>query len=140
MGDLDEIAKSLGQAFFIATVDAEGKPRVRPFGIAVPFQGHLWFATNSEKKVFKELEQNPFTEISAFNGAKGEWWRVHGRVHFADEPALRKILFEVLPALNAAYKGPDDPVIRTFWVEGAADYYSFASGPNQGPARTVPLT
>jgi uncharacterized pyridoxamine 5'-phosphate oxidase family protein len=140
MSDLDEVAKGLGQAFFIATVDAEGKPRVRPFGLAVPFQGHLWFVTSSEKKIFKELERNPFTEISAFDGAKGEWWRVHGRVHVAHELALKKTIFETAPAMDKLYKGPEDPILKTFWVEGAADLYSFASGPNQGPVRSVPLT
>lgn len=137
---LEEVAKGLGNAFFIATTDAEGKPRVRPFGIAQPFNGHLWFITNSEKKVFKELELNPFTEASGFDGAKGEWWRVHGRVHIVDEPALRKLIFDNSPGLSSIYKGPDDPIIKTFWVEGAADLYSFASGPNKGPAKTVPLT
>jgi uncharacterized pyridoxamine 5'-phosphate oxidase family protein len=140
MTTLEEVAKALGRVFFVATVDAEGRPRVRPFGIAVPFKDHLWFGTNSEKKVFKELQQNPFTEISVFDGATGGWWRVHGGVHFGDEPAVRQVLFGTFPELKSVYTGPDDPVIRTFWVEGAADYYSLASGPNRGPARTVPLT
>jgi uncharacterized pyridoxamine 5'-phosphate oxidase family protein len=140
MSDLDEVAAALGQAFFVATVAAEGKPRVRPFGLAQPYNGHLWFITSSEKKVFKELEKNPFTEICAFNAANGEWWRVHGEAHIADDPDLRKLIFTNTPTLSALYQGPDDPVIRTFWIEGAADYYSFTASADTGPARSVPLT
>jgi uncharacterized pyridoxamine 5'-phosphate oxidase family protein len=140
MSDLNEVAAALGQAFFVATVATEGKPRVRPFGVAQPYNGHLWFITSSDKKVFKELEKNPFAEICAFNAANAEWWRVRGEVHIADDPDLRKLIFKNAPTLSGVYQGPDDPVIRTFWIEGAADYHSFAASPNTGPARSVPLT
>jgi uncharacterized pyridoxamine 5'-phosphate oxidase family protein len=140
MSGLEEVAAALGQAFFVATVAAEGKARVRPFGLAQPHNGHLWFITSSEKKVFKELEKNPSAEICAFNAAGAEWWRVHGEVHIADDQDLRKLIFQNAPMLSAVYQGPDDPVIRTFWIEGTADYYSFAAGANAGPVRSVPLT
>jgi uncharacterized pyridoxamine 5'-phosphate oxidase family protein len=140
MSGLDEVAAALGQEFYVATVAAEGKPRVRPFGVAQPYNGHLWFITSSEKQVFKELEKTPFAEICAFSAANSEWWRVHGEVHVVDDPDLRKLIFEKAPQLSGIYEGSDDPVIRTFWIEGAADYYSFSAGPDAAPVKSIPLS
>jgi uncharacterized pyridoxamine 5'-phosphate oxidase family protein len=40
-----------GLDFYIATVDAENRSRVRPFGFALAINGHLWFCTNNQKIV-----------------------------------------------------------------------------------------
>jgi uncharacterized pyridoxamine 5'-phosphate oxidase family protein len=139
MSEVEEVAAALGQAFFVATIGDEGKPHVRPFALAQPYNGHLWFITGSDQKVFRELEKNPSAEICAFNASQGEWWRLHGEARIADEPGVRKLLFENDPRLNLLYQGPDDPVIRTFWIEGTADYYNFVAGANAGPVRSIRL-
>ena len=50
--------------FYIATV-AGDKPKVRPFGFVMEHEGKLWFCTSNKKNVYKQLQTNPYIEISA---------------------------------------------------------------------------
>jgi uncharacterized pyridoxamine 5'-phosphate oxidase family protein len=141
MSALDEIIAGLrsSPAFHVATVDAEGKPRVRPFSFVMEYGGHLAFATSSDKKIYAELQKNPYVEIEVFDAANGAWWRVHGKVDWIDDLAAKAKVFEVMPHLQPVYKGPENPVLKVFWVEGTADYYSFASTSGPGPSKSVPI-
>jgi uncharacterized pyridoxamine 5'-phosphate oxidase family protein len=103
------------------------------------YGGHLAFVTNSQKKIYAELEKNPYVEIEVFDAAKGAWWRVHGKVDWIDDLPAKAKVFEVMPQLQPLYKGPENPILRVFWVQGSADYYDFSSGPNAGPAKSVPI-
>jgi uncharacterized pyridoxamine 5'-phosphate oxidase family protein len=137
----DEVAAFISATpdFYVATVDAQNRPRVRPFGVAVSLNNHVWFATNSEKKVYAEIQNNPYVEICSYNAKGGAWIRVSGKAVFEDNLAVKQKVFEVLPSLSAIYKSPENPILKVFYVEGQADFYGFAS-PNGGPAKTVPLT
>jgi hypothetical protein len=60
------------------------------------------------EKGHQELEQNSLTDISAFQAAEDEWWRVH----IANELAFRRILCDSVPAMSVLDKGPDSPSSR----------------------------
>lgn len=124
---LDFLAAS--PAFHVGTVDADNKPRVRPFSLVFEWNGRLTFGTNDTKPVYEQLMANPYVEISSFDHNNGEWMRISGRVEiFRDKGAFRRI-FEVMPALKAMYGDENNPVMVCFSiVEGQAAVYSFASG------------
>ena len=42
---------------FLATIGLDGKPKVRPMQYMILDDGKLWFCTNSEKDVYKELQR-----------------------------------------------------------------------------------
>ena len=42
---------------FLATIGLDGKPKVRPMQYMILDDGKLWFCTNSEKVVYKELQR-----------------------------------------------------------------------------------
>ena len=48
---------------FLATIGLDGKPKVRPMQYMILDDGKLWFCTNSEKDVYKELQANPALEL-----------------------------------------------------------------------------
>jgi uncharacterized pyridoxamine 5'-phosphate oxidase family protein len=124
-------------AFHVATVDADGRPRNRPFNTTFEHNGHLFVWTASRKKVYAELEKTPFIEISSHKEATGEWVRVHGKVTFVDDLAGIEKVFVVAPALKNIYGGAEDPNHKIFYIEGQADFYKFGNPP--GPFKTIYL-
>ena len=56
---MEEVQKFLKEAgvYYLATVDQD-KPKVRPFGTAEIFEGHLYIQTGKKKDVFKQIENN----------------------------------------------------------------------------------
>jgi uncharacterized pyridoxamine 5'-phosphate oxidase family protein len=137
----DEVAAffSATPDFYFATVDANNRPRVRPFGIALSFNNHLWFGTNSEKKVYAELVNNPYVEACSFNSKNGTWVRVSGKVVLVNELAVKQKILESSPQIAALYQTPENPILKVFYVEGQADFYSLAAL-NSGVQKTLTLT
>jgi uncharacterized pyridoxamine 5'-phosphate oxidase family protein len=125
--------------FYLATVDANNHPRVRPFGLALAFNDHLWFCTNNQKKVYAEIQKNPYVEVCSYNSKEGEWIRISGKAVLADELAVKQKIFETSPAIGSIYQSPENPVFTIFYIEGKADFYTFKS-PNSGPTKTIELT
>ena len=46
------------EIFYIATIDEDGNPRVRPFGALAFVNNKLYMVTSNEKKVYKQLINN----------------------------------------------------------------------------------
>jgi uncharacterized pyridoxamine 5'-phosphate oxidase family protein len=75
------------RSFAVATVDASGNPRNRPFSFAMEYDGHLVLATESPKPVYAELTRNPRIAISSVSSTTNEWLRIHGQVHELEDRA-----------------------------------------------------
>jgi uncharacterized pyridoxamine 5'-phosphate oxidase family protein len=127
---MHEIANFLADSktFFLATVDGE-KPKVRPFGFFMEFEGKLYFGTNETKPSFRQLKANPNIEISAAN-ANNEWLRLSGEAVFDYSPEARAKAFEVAPYLQGLYGNPDSPILALFYVKnGEAAFCSLTASP-----------
>ena len=48
--------------FYFATVDGD-KPRVRPLGFVMNYEGKLYFGIGKHKASYKQLQANPNVEI-----------------------------------------------------------------------------
>ncbi len=105
------------KTFYIATVE-DDKPRVRPFGLVVEHEGKLWFGTANTKAVYRQLQSNPFVEISATLPSM-EWIRLSGKAVFERNTVVKRKAFELLPMLAKIYKGPEDPVFEMFRLDDA---------------------
>jgi uncharacterized pyridoxamine 5'-phosphate oxidase family protein len=93
--------------FYFATVDAENRPRMRPFGPALSHPSHLRFATHWEKNVYAEILENPYIETCSHNPKEGAWVRVSGKAVIVNERAVKQTIFKVLPTIVNIYKTPD---------------------------------
>ena len=123
---IDFLAKS--QTFYVSTVDENGRPRVRPFGFVMEWNGKPAFSTGSVKNVYNQLQNNPNVEICAYIPDSMQWMRVSGTVMFTDDVAAKRKILEVMPYLKDLYKSEDNPVLTCFYLdEGEAAFYSFAS-------------
>ena len=69
MEEVRNFLKEAG-AYFLATMDGD-QPRVRPFGTAEIFEGHLYIETAKKKDVFKQIEKNNKVEICALKDGNG---------------------------------------------------------------------
>lgn len=62
--------------FYFATVE-DNKPRVRPFGFIMDYEGKLYFGIVKYKTSYKQLLVNPNVEISTTSKV-GKWIRIKG--------------------------------------------------------------
>ena len=112
--------------FFVTTVDGD-KPKVRPFGFVMEYEGKLWFCTNNQKNIYRQLKANPYVEIGAFSPDR-KWIRLHGKAVFSSTPDLKAKAREVSPRIASLYS-VDDPTQEMFYLEeGKATFTSQATG------------
>jgi len=126
---MNEVLKFLtdNPIFYIATVDGD-KPRVRPFGFVMEFEGKLWFCTNNQKNVYKQLKANPYFEVSTTSPDR-KWIRLMGKAVFNSTPEAKAKALEVMPALAKMYS-VEDSIFEVFYVEdGEATFYSMTGEP-----------
>ncbi len=114
---------------YVATVDKEGKPRVRPFQFMLDENGKLYFCTSNEKKVYKELSNAPYIEICTSSN-KGEWIRISGKVTFSNDTDIKKYIIENNDLVKSIYKTPDNKVFEIFYIEeGQVTISDFSGNP-----------
>lgn len=119
--------------FHIATVDGD-KARVRPFGFIMKRNDALYFCTNKNKDVYKQLRRNPDIEISDM-GKDNTWLRIRGKIAFDESREAKAQAFEVMPDLLRIYpRGADDESFVTFYfTEAEATLFSFTAAPEHIP-------
>ncbi|MDR1650824.1 MAG: pyridoxamine 5'-phosphate oxidase family protein [Synergistaceae bacterium] len=101
--------------FYIATADGD-KPRVRPFGFIMEFEGRLYFTTGNKKPVYAQLKKNPNTEITAMV-SEGEWIRLEGRAVFDGNVSAKRRAFEIFPRFKDLYQAPENPDFEVFCLD-----------------------
>ena len=63
---------------YLATVGRDGHAKCRPFMFADELDGKLWFCTNTQKEVYKDMQENPYVELSV-SSPDYAWIRLHGK-------------------------------------------------------------
>ena len=106
---------SSARPFYYATVE-DGKPRVRPFGFCMEFEGKLYFGMGKHKKSFKQTIENPNIEICACNAEK-QWIRISGKAVLDDRAEVMDKVFEVAPNLKMLYNEKTGNVLGNFYIE-----------------------
>ena len=121
-----EFLKKAG-TFYLATVDENGQPRVRPFGAVCAIDGRLCLITSNQKDVYKQIMKNPKVEISGMVG--GEWIRLAAEAYEDVRRESRVAMLEANPALKGMYS-PDDGKIAVLYLKNAtATFCSFTAAP-----------
>jgi len=148
-----EVLKFLTESpiFYFATVEGD-KPRVRPFGFVMEYKGKLWFCTDSEKNVYKQLLENPYFEACTVATNKwirlwpfkkkirlqapgDKWIRLRGKAVFNNTPEIKAKALESMPLLMRIMYSKNDSILRVFYVEdGEVDFCSMT-----GETKTVKL-
>ena len=125
---MEEAQRFLKEAgvYYLATVD-NGEARVRPFGTAEIFEGHLYIQTGKSKDVFKQIEKNPNVEICSFNN--GKWIRITGKLVLDDRIEPKKYMLDQNPNLRSMYDENDPNTAVLYFENAKAVISSFTEAP-----------
>ncbi len=116
------------KTFYVATVDNQGQPHVRPFSSLTEINGELYLCTNNQKDVYKQIQDNNKVEICGM-GANGTWIRITGKAIRDDNDAYRKAMLEDPTAPVGLYT-VGDGIFEVLRIEDAvATKYSFTEAP-----------
>ena len=128
--DVTQFLKDAG-TYYLATMDEDNQPRVRPFGTANLFEGKLYIQTGLKKDCAKQmLKEGAKIEICAFT--KGQWIRVASEVVYDPRSEAQKSMLDAYPGLSKMY-AVDDGNTAVFYLKNAtATFSSFTA-----PAETV---
>ena len=114
--------------FYIATVDADGHPRVRPFGAVAEFEGKVYICTNNKKLCYAQMLANPQTEICGV-APDGTWIRVTGKLVRDDRNEAREAMLAANENLKKMYH-VGDGIFEVLYLEDAVcTKYSFTAEP-----------
>ena len=127
---MDEVLAYLKEnpTYFLATVDADGNPQVRPFGTIAKFEGKLYIQTGKVKPVSDQMIAHPRVAISAVD-TKGGWLRLEADAVLDDRVEAREAVLGEYPELQSMYAA-DDGNCEVFALENAtATFCSFTAEP-----------
>ena len=125
---MEEVQKFLKECgvYYLATVD-NNEPKVRPFGTAEIFDGHLYIQAGKNKDVFKQIEKNNKVELCGFKD--GKWIRVSGNLLVDDRIEAKKDMLDKNPQLRGMYDENDDNTAVLYFESGKAIISSFTEEP-----------
>ena len=126
MNEVIEFLKENPVQYF-ATVGLDNKAKVRPFKFMIEDGGKLYFCTNNEKDVFKQIKNNPYVEVCVSN-SKFQWMRLNGKVKFSNDMDIKKKVIESSPLVKSLYKTADNPIFEIFYLEDAKAIIADFSG------------
>jgi uncharacterized pyridoxamine 5'-phosphate oxidase family protein len=119
------------QTQYLATIETDGKPKVRPFQFMLEEAGKLYFCTSNKKDVYKEIQEQPYVEFCA-SGEDYSWLRLSGKAVFSKDLDLKAKVQEASPLVKSIYETPDNPDFEIFYLDDAvATVADFSGNPPQ---------
>ena len=100
---------------YLATVRTDGKAKCRPFMFAGEMDGKLWFCTNNQKGVYKDMQANPEIEISV-SSPDYAWIRLHGKAVFENNMEAKEMCI-ANPIVKSQYQTAENPIFEVFYLE-----------------------
>lgn len=102
---------------YLATVGRDGKAKCRPFMFILEQEGKLWFCTNNQKEVYKDMQENPYVQISVSSSSYA-WIRLSGKAIFENNMAIKEACLNN-PIVKSQYKTANNPIFEVFYLEDA---------------------
>lgn len=125
---MNEVVKFLQEnpVQYLATVGRDGKAKVRPFMFSGEMEGRLWFCTNNTKDVYKDMQANPYVEISVSSPSYA-WVRLSGEAVFEDNMAAKEMCIQN-PIVKSQYGEATNPIFEVFYLKDAHGVIADFSG------------
>ncbi len=111
-------------SYNLATVE-NGKPHVRVFGTALLYDGKLYIQSGKKKAIYKEILENPYAELCAWQGP--EWMRVSGELVVDEDRDVKVAMLEKMPNLKAMYDPDDGNMLMMYFKNGMVTFNSFTT-------------
>lgn len=100
---------------YLATVGRDGKAKCRPFMFSCEYDGKLWFCTNNQKDVYKDMLANPNVEICV-SSPEYAWIRLNGKAVFENSMEVKELCLQN-PIVKGQYKTADNPIFVVFYLD-----------------------
>ncbi|MFI3254137.1 MAG: pyridoxamine 5'-phosphate oxidase family protein [Eubacteriales bacterium] len=111
---------------YLATVGLDGKAKCRPFMFLFEKEGKLWFCTNNQKDVYKEMKSNPNVEVTT-SSPQFAWVRISGTATFVNNMEVKKGCMEI-PMIQGIYQTAENPIFEVFYLADAKAILADFSG------------
>jgi len=112
----------------LATLDEQGI-KTRVFQYLFADGDKIYFCTNSEKPVYKQLMANPICSFCVpgdFNPVVS----VNGKAVFVEDLNLKTRALDENPMIKTIYNSPENPIFKIFYIEAdSVDTFGFSEGP-----------
>ena len=113
----------------MATQDGN-KVKTRVFQYLFADGNKVYFCTNSEKPVYKQLQANPNISFCTFPQNFSPVLSINGKAVFVDDLSIKTKALNENPPIKGIYQTPDNPIFKIFYVEvEEVETFSFAEGP-----------
>jgi len=125
---MNEVVKFLTEnpIQFLATVGHDGKAKCRPFMFCFEQDRKLWFCTNNQKDVYKDMQTNPYVEISVTNPSNA-WIRLNGKAVYEKNTEVKERCMSN-PIVQVQYQTADNPIFEVFYLANAKAVIADLSG------------
>lgn len=125
---MNEVVKFLTEnpVQFLATVGRDGKAKCRPFMFCLEQDGKLWFCTNNQKDVYKDMQANPEIEVSVSSPAFA-WIRLNGKAVFENNVSVKEACMSN-PIVKGQYQTAENPIFEVFYLANAKAVLADFSG------------
>ena len=116
---MNEVVKFLtdNPVQYLASVGRDGKAKCRPFMFCFEQDGKMWFCTNNQKDVYKDMQENPYVEVSVSSPSYA-WIRLSGKAVFEDNMSVKEGCMNN-PIVKGQYQSADNPIFAVFYLEDA---------------------
>lgn len=100
---------------YLATAGRAGKANSRPFMFAGELDSKMWFCTNNQKDVYRDMQENPKVEISVSSSSYA-WIHLHGKTVFENNMAAKEMCI-VNSIVKRQYGEADNPIFEVFYLD-----------------------
>lgn len=107
---------SANKVMYFATEEGN-KPKVRPFGFFMEFEGKLYFGIGKHKQAYKQILANENVEVCT-SSPQGQWIRISGKVKTDDRDEALKKAFETMPPLKDLYNEQTGAKLGLVYLDG----------------------
>lgn len=110
----------------MATVGTDGKPAIRTIWFQLYENERLYFQTDVEASLYKDLIKSPFVEFVSANSDYTQTLRVKGEVVIEDNPELVVRVLTKYPIIKKHYDNIGNPKLMMFYIDkGTASIFEF---------------
>lgn len=113
---------------YLATVDENGNPRIRPFMLMLEKNGKPYYCTSNKKPMYKQLKAHPLIEITTAN-PEFAWIRISAHVEFQNDKQLKQEVINASELVKSLYGSADNPDFEVFTIFGTAVIADFSGEP-----------
>ena len=130
MVNFSEILKANPNGVF-ATQDGKNV-KTRIFQYLFSDGNKVYFCTNSEKPVYKQLQANPNVSFCTYPQNFSPVLSVNGKAVFVEDLNLKTRALDENPPIKGIYKTADNPVFKIFYIDvEEIETFSFEEGPKK---------